>query len=199
MINKIIKFIVTGCYVGLIRLAPGTFGSLLAFPIFILILNLSIKYKLRFSISSLPPMQQELLTVAILIILVCVILFILGIFLVDKYIIQVGREDPKEVVIDEIVGQMLTVILSAPICVFAHNSFLVDKISPNMIDFIFLFLLPFVLFRFFDIYKPWPINWLDKNVKGGLGVMIDDVLAAIFASVMCYALTFAFLGDQINA
>ena len=39
----------------------------------------------------------------------------------------------------------------------------------------------FVLFRIFDIFKPWPIKWLDKHVEGGFGIMIDDVLAAVFA------------------
>ena len=61
------------------------------------------------------------------------------------------------------------------------------------IDIAFLFVLPFVLFRLFDALKPWPINWLDKNIKGALGVMVDDVAAAIFASVVQYVLVFFIL------
>jgi phosphatidylglycerophosphatase A len=49
------------------------------------------------------------------------------------------------------------------------------------------------LFRLFDALKPWPINWLDKNIKGALGVMVDDVAAAIFASVVQYVLVFFIL------
>ena len=55
--------------------------------------------------------------------------------------------------------------------------------------------MPFVLFRIFDIFKPWPINYIDSNVKGGLGVMLDDVVAAIFASVMHYALVFIIINN----
>ena len=47
-------------------------------------------------------------------------------------------------------------------------------------------LLGFLLFRIFDIWKPWPIRWIDKNIHGGIGVMLDDVLAAVFAWVLLY-------------
>jgi phosphatidylglycerophosphatase A len=50
-----------------------------------------------------------------------------------------------------------------------------------------------VLFRLFDIIKPWPINWLDKNIKGGIGIMVDDIVAAIFASVIHYAIIFTLI------
>ena len=199
MISKITKFIVTGFYVGLIRIAPGTFGSLLAFPILILLLNLSTKYKLKVTITSLIVAQQELLAVAALFVCTSIFLFFIGIYLSNLYIKETGREDPKEVVIDEIVGQMLTVILSFFTSIFAHNSYLAEKISGEWIDFIFLFLLPFCLFRFFDIFKPWPINWIDQNVKGGLGVMLDDVVAGIFAAIMCYAFTFVIVGNYTDA
>jgi phosphatidylglycerophosphatase A len=42
----------------------------------------------------------------------------------------------------------------------------------------------FILFRFFDILKPWPISWIDKHVEGGMGIMLDDVLAAVFALIV---------------
>jgi phosphatidylglycerophosphatase A len=51
-----------------------------------------------------------------------------------------------------------------------------------------LFLSPFILFRIYDICKPWPINWFDNNIKGALGVMIDDIVAAIFAVVTHYVI-----------
>jgi len=73
---------------------------------------------------------------------------------IDKY----AAEDPKQVVIDEIAGQWL-VLLAVP---------------PGGIEYA----LGFVLFRAFDIFKPWPVSWADRTIKGGLGVMLDDILAA---------------------
>ena len=70
---------------------------------------------------------------------------------------------------------------------------LIRYLSAGAIDFIFLFVLPFSLFRFFDIVKPWPVDWLDKNINGAIGVMIDDVAAAILAIVIHYALTFTII------
>ncbi len=72
-----------------------------------------------------------------------------------------GAQDPAAVVIDEIAGQWL-VLLAAPF----------DPIA---------WLLAFVLFRLFDIWKPWPVSWADRHVKGGFGIMLDDILAASYA------------------
>ncbi len=71
---------------------------------------------------------------------------------------------PKGVVWDEIVGYLIT-MLGLP--------------------FNWMWMLGgFLLFRLFDIWKPWPIRWVDRNVKGGLGIMFDDVIAAVFACVL---------------
>lgn len=199
MRNKIIKFIVTGFYVGLIPVMPGTFGSLLAFPICFYLMILSSMLHLKITIAGIEPFHQEILAMITLLFASCFAMFLIGSYLTSKYIKTTGREDPKEVVIDEIVGQMLTILLSSLASIFVHNSSLSEKLSPNTIDFIFLFALPFGLFRFFDIVKPWPINWLDKNIKGGIGVMLDDILAAIFAITMCYAITFTIVGHYTNA
>ena len=75
-------------------------------------------------------------------------------------------------------------------CQAAVNMLAQRRRDKKDIDFIFLFLIPFVLFRAFDILKPWPINWLDSNIKGALGVMIDDVAAALFAVVCQYVIVF---------
>jgi phosphatidylglycerophosphatase A len=79
-----------------------------------------------------------------------------------------GIEDPKQVVIDEISGQWL-VLIFVPL----------DALNYAM---------AFVLFRFFDILKPWPIGWVDRTVKGGAGVMVDDILAAIYAIPILYGM-----------
>ena len=80
-----------------------------------------------------------------------------------------GQDDPGAVVIDEVAGQWLT-LLPAATTVWWH------------------WLAGFALFRFFDIVKPWPVGWADRRVKGGLGVMVDDIIAGAYAGVLLYAL-----------
>jgi phosphatidylglycerophosphatase A len=75
-----------------------------------------------------------------------------------------GIQDPASIVIDEIAGQWL-VLLATPL----------EPIP---------WLLAFVLFRLFDIWKPWPVNWADRDFKGGFGIMLDDILAAGYALVV---------------
>jgi phosphatidylglycerophosphatase A len=72
-----------------------------------------------------------------------------------------GIRDPSAVVIDEVAGQWL-VLLAAPLDPLAYA-------------------VAFLLFRIFDIWKPWPVRWADCRVKGGLGIMLDDLLAAVYA------------------
>jgi phosphatidylglycerophosphatase A len=72
-----------------------------------------------------------------------------------------GEEDPGWIVIDEVVGQGLTLLLTPP-----------DLLN---------YAAGFALFRLFDIKKPWPVSWADQQIKGGLGIMLDDVLAGIYA------------------
>jgi phosphatidylglycerophosphatase A len=72
-------------------------------------------------------------------------------------------EDPSAVVIDEVAAQWL-VLLPAPLDPLAYA-------------------VAFLLFRIFDIWKPWPVRWADRHVKGGLGIMLDDLLAAVYAVV----------------
>ena len=57
-------------------------------------------------------------------------------------------------------------------------------VSHEMINYFFAFL----LFRLFDIWKPWPISWVDKNIKGGIGVLLDDLIAGLLAGVIIYSL-----------
>ena len=51
-----------------------------------------------------------------------------------------------------------------------------------------IYLWAFLLFRLFDIWKPWPVSWADKNVEGGLGILLDDLIAGLFAGVIIYAI-----------
>ena len=187
---KIAEFIATACYIGKIKIAPGTFGSLIAFPICYIIMDFSLKHQVVFYISRYNPNEQQFLSVFLIEILATIILFFAGTYFTKIYIKDAQEQDPKEVVIDEVVGQMLVIILTSFSVIFVYSSSVPQKIEASYIDFIFLFLMPFVLFRAFDILKPWPINWLDSNIKGALGVMIDDVAAALFAVVCQYVIVF---------
>lgn len=178
----LIEIIVTCFFVGRIRLAPGTFGSLLAFPLVYLVVGEAMQKEYLADSAFLTTLGA---TASVII-----GLFVLGWVCSSIYVKTTGKEDPKEIVIDEVVGQMIVIILGSAASVFAQDSGLKEILSPQNIDFCFLFLMPFILFRLFDIFKPWPIGWVDKNIHGGLGVMLDDVLAGIFAVVMQYFLTF---------
>lgn len=91
--------------------------------------------------------------------------FAVGCWSSAHYIRDFGESDPGEVVIDEVSGQWLACVL----------------IPPAML---WLYLAAFVLFRLFDIFKPWPISVLDRHGRGGLGIMQDDALAGLFAFVL---------------
>jgi len=97
-----------------------------------------------------PPLIYVLLTLSA---------FILGVFLCEKISKELGEHDYPGIVWDEIVGLLITLFL------LPHSWVTI--------------ILGFLLFRLLDIWKPWPIGWVDKHVHGGLGIMLDDVLAAI--------------------
>jgi phosphatidylglycerophosphatase A len=89
------------------------------------------------------------------------IVFIIGWWAAAAVAKASGLKDPGAIVIDEVAGQWL-VLMPAP---------------PNPLSYA----LAFVLFRIFDVWKPWPARWADHHVKGGLGIMLDDLLAAVYA------------------
>lgn len=91
------------------------------------------------------------------------IAFILGIWLCDITAKAFGLHDHPAIVWDEIVGYWLTMWL-----------------APTQHNWLWIFV-GFVLFRLFDIWKPWPIRWVDKKIHGGTGIMLDDIVAAIAA------------------
>lgn len=96
--------------------------------------------------------------------LLVLVLFVVGIWLCGKSAAALAVHDHPGIVWDEIVGYLITMTA-----------------APQGWGWI---MLGFCLFRLFDIYKPWPIRWLDRHVSGGFGIMIDDVLAAIFSIVI---------------
>ena len=105
-------------------------------------------------------------------IIICCGLFLLGAWACERYSRLTGTHDSSHCVIDKFLGQLL--VLS-----FLPLSF-------------YLYFFAFVLFRFFDIYKAWPANWVDSNVDGGVGIMLDDVIAAVQALVILAIGSFVF-------
>ncbi|MGL5665901.1 MAG: phosphatidylglycerophosphatase A family protein [Shewanella sp.] len=141
-----IHFLALGFGSGLAAKAPGTFGTLAAVPLYLLLAQLPLSWYLAVT-------------------LVCVLA---GIYICDKAAKDMGVHDHGAIVWDEVAGLLITMI-AAPAGVL-------------------WLVVGFVLFRLFDIIKPWPIRWLDAKVEGGFGIMIDDVLAGIFALIGVHAL-----------
>jgi phosphatidylglycerophosphatase A len=157
-------------------------------------MDFSLKNQLVFKIAGFNNNEQQFLTIFFIEIFATFLVFAIGTYFTSIYIKNMSEQDPKEVVIDEVAGQMMTLILSSFSVIFLYTSSLPHKIGEIYTDFIFLFLLPFVLFRIFDILKPWPINWFDNNIKGAFGVMIDDIIAAFFAAISQYIIVFFIIG-----
>jgi phosphatidylglycerophosphatase A len=103
------------------------------------------------------------------------IAMVIGILACADHVRETKREDPPECVIDELAGQWLA-------CAFCLLSF--GGLIPGNRISLALFALAFLLFRLFDIWKPWPVSWADQNIKGGLGVMADDMIAGLMAGVL---------------
>lgn len=147
-------WIAVGFGSGLIRPAPGTWGSLAALAIAHLFYEAGI----------------GVMTLIAIIIAVTV----LGTYTIDHIERTTGVHDSPEIVIDEFAGQWLALL---PLFYGVAS---IEKI-----------IAAFILFRIFDILKPYPIGWLDKKVSGGFGVMVDDLVAGVYA-VVCLELIIYF-------
>ncbi|OPX54504.1 phosphatidylglycerophosphatase A [Oceanospirillum multiglobuliferum] len=93
--------------------------------------------------------------------LIIAISFVVGVWLCEKTSQDLGVHDHSGIVWDEFVGYWLTMLMAPPGWQWA--------------------LVGFILFRFFDVLKPWPVKWADRRVAGGFGIMFDDLLAGIYA------------------
>jgi phosphatidylglycerophosphatase A len=142
----LIMLIATGCYSGYLPKAPGTWGSLVGLLLFLLLQPLDL----------LPYLA------------VVLVLFIAGTLAAGEAEKILDNRDPGVVVIDEIVGMLIT-MSGVPL-------------TPLTL------LLGFVLFRFFDIAKPFPVNFFDSRFHGGLGIMLDDVVAGLYSLVFLHIL-----------
>jgi phosphatidylglycerophosphatase A len=135
-----VHFLAFGFGSGLAAKMPGTFGTLAALPLVVMLSHFS-----SFSVY----------------LIVTILVSVLGIWICGKTAEDMGVHDDSSIVWDEVAGMLVTMV-AVPL---SWQTVLVG----------------FMLFRFFDILKPWPISYLDKHVHGGFGIMIDDVLAGLFA------------------
>ena len=146
--------------IGKIKYAPGTVASLITCIAFLLLINI-------FNMS--------------VILLFTLIIFCYSFVAINNTFENFDSEDPQEIVIDEVVGQMLP-LFAIPIY---------ETLYP--LPKIYYCVAAFLAFRLFDIWKPYPISYIDNNVKGALGIMLDDIFASIY-SIIVLALIFFFLG-----
>ncbi len=143
-----VHFLAFGLGSGLAPKAPGTFGTLAAIPLYLLLSYLSL------------PMYA----------LVLVLASLLGIWLCGKTAKDLGVHDHPGIVWDEFCGYWLT-MLAAP-------------------SGWFWIILGFILFRLFDIWKPWPISLADRRIPGGMGIMVDDLIAGLYAFIVMQVIVF---------
>jgi len=151
MDNKINFYFVTLFGIGKLKKIPGSYASL-ATTIFLFIL---------FHILNFSPN---------IVLIGVIIVFLISLYAVNIFIKDMDNKDPKEVVIDEFIGQ------SIPICLYeiAHEG---TKETSEVLTFYFIM---FILFRIFDIVKPYPVSYYDKNFKNSFGVIMDDVCAGLY-------------------
>jgi len=143
-----VHWLACGLGAGTLPHAPGTYGSLVAIPVYFLLLPLaSWAYGLT-----------------------VVLLFALGVWLCGRTARDFGVPDHPAIVWDEIVGMLIALAPAAAAGGWAWVA------------------AGFLLFRLFDIWKPFPIRWLDRRVHGGLGIMLDDVAAGVAAALVLWGL-----------
>jgi len=142
--NYFILILATGFGVGYSPVAPGTLGTLVAIPVYYFLSNIS------------SPIYEITL----------VGFFFLSVWISGNAEIYFGKKDDQRIVIDEMMGFLITMLW-----------------VPKTIHFI---IIAFFLFRFFDILKPFPIRHLEKKFKGGFGVVLDDVMAGVYASIILH-------------
>ena len=146
--------------IGKIKYAPGTVASFFTCFLFLLLI-----YTFNF----------------IVVFFITLIIFLYSFIAINNSFDEFKSEDPQEIVIDEVVGQML-VLLAIPIY---------ETLYP--LPVIYYCVGSFFLFRLFDVWKPYPVDYVDDNIPGPLGIMLDDIMASIY-SILILGLIFFFFG-----
>jgi len=143
-----VHWLAFGCGAGAAPVAPGTFGTFLTVPVYVLL-------------GGWPLSVYLFVTAAML---------ALGVWLCGRTARDLGVHDHPGIVWDEVVGFLITMIGAPQGWVWV--------------------VMGFVAFRVFDIFKPWPIRWLDRHMPGGMGIMADDVLAGIYAATVLQVMVY---------
>ena len=149
---KTFNYLFVTCFgIGSFRFAPGTIASLVT-TIFL------------FSLFHIINLSNQAILISLLLI------FVYSFFAVNAYIKDNEDKDPKEVVIDEFIGQSIPIYLYE----IAHGA------VKNLQEAALFYLYIFILFRYFDIKKPFPVSYFDKKFKNSFGVILDDVVAGLY-------------------
>jgi phosphatidylglycerophosphatase A len=157
MFKKFNILFVTFFYIGKIKVAPGTFASFFTCILMFFLINLI-----------------SFLTLYIFTFLI----FLYSLYAIKNVLVLFKEKDPKDIVIDEFIGQALPLLLIPIYELYYPNSHL------------YYFILSFLTFRFFDIFKPFPINYIDKKLKNELGIMLDDIVAGVYSAVLILCLSY---------
>ena len=158
MIKKINLIFVTFFGTGYIKIASGTFASLFTSIIFF--------YLFKFYIS-IEHFHFLCLTM--------ILVFIYSLYAIETIENEFEQKDARQIVIDEVIGQSIPIFLIEYIVYSQTQSFGAD---------LYLYVISFFLFRFFDILKPFPIGYFDKNYKNSFGILFDDVLAGVYSLIV---------------
>jgi len=149
---KTFNYLFVTCFgIGSFRFAPGTITSLVT-AIFL------------FTLFHIINLSNNIILITLLVI------FVYSFYAVSEYIEDNDNKDPKEVVIDEFIGQSIPIYLYET----SHESI------KNSHEAILFYLYIFILFRYFDIKKPFPVSYFDKKLKNSFGVILDDVVAGLY-------------------
>ena len=149
---KTFNYLFVTCFgIGSFRFAPGTITSLVT-TVFL------------FSLFHIMNLSNNVILITLLFI------FVYSFYAVSEYIKHNENKDPKEVVIDEFIGQSIPIYLYE----IAHGTI------KNSQESILFYLYIFILFRYFDIKKPFPVSYFDKKFKNSFGVIFDDVVAGLY-------------------
>ena len=158
VIKKINLIFVTFFGIGYVKIASGTFASLATSIIFFCL------FRFYISIEHFP-----------ILVLIIIFFFIYSLYAIETLEAEFEQKDARQIVIDEVIGQSIPILLIEYIAFLQIQSFGAD---------LYLYIASFFLFRFFDILKPFPIGYFDKNYKNSFGILFDDVLAGVYTLVV---------------
>ena len=149
---KTFNYLFVTCFgIGSFRFAPGTIASFIT-TIFL------------FSLFHIINLSNNAVLIAL------ILIFVYSFYAVNEYIKDNENKDPKEVVVDEFIGQSIPIYLYE----IAHGT------MKNSQESVLFYLYIFILFRYFDIKKPFPVSYFDKKFKNSFGVILDDVVAGLY-------------------